>query len=181
LRRRGTILGALFLRRRGEARRPTPFTTPRRLWRTPRRRHTHIVRRCKLEFYILMQHIHTSFVANSCVNKTEERRLSNIKAEHEQGASSMSKSRHYHTIFSAQADISIQYSEQRARSMSKSRAQGIKYYNTQSRDGIPGTRYQARPYQAEGTERRQGHTRRNREEHRGGRGTPGGRQTAGGG
>ena len=55
----------MFLRRRGEARRPTPFTTPRRLWRTPRRRHTHIVRRCKLEFYILVQHIHTSFVANS--------------------------------------------------------------------------------------------------------------------
>ena len=55
----------MFLRRRGEAPRPTPFTTPRRLWRTPRRRHTHIVRRCKLEFYILMQHIHISFVANS--------------------------------------------------------------------------------------------------------------------
>ena len=36
--------------RRGVAPRPTPFTTPRRLWRTPRRRHTHIVRRCKLEF-----------------------------------------------------------------------------------------------------------------------------------
>jgi len=42
--------------------------------------------------------------------------------------------------------------------MSKSRARGIKYYNTQSRDGIPGTR--------------QGHTRRR--EQRGGRGIPGG-------
>ena len=38
----GMLLGSMFLRRRGEARRPTPFTTPRRLWRTPRRRHTHI-------------------------------------------------------------------------------------------------------------------------------------------
>ena len=45
--------------------RPTPFTTPRRLWRMPRRCHTHIVRRCKLEFYILVQHIHTLFAAHS--------------------------------------------------------------------------------------------------------------------
>jgi len=64
------------------------------------------------------------------VSNTKERRLSNIKAEHEQGA----------------------------RSMSKSKARGIKYYNTQSRDWIPGTK--------------QGHTRRR--EQRGGRGIPGG-------
>ena len=62
------ITCSVFLRRGDEARRPTPFTTPRRLWRTPRRRHTHIVRRCKLEFYILVEHIDTSFVANSWAN-----------------------------------------------------------------------------------------------------------------
>ena len=34
---------AWFLWRQGEARRPTPFQTPRRIWRAARRRHIHIL------------------------------------------------------------------------------------------------------------------------------------------
>uniref|UniRef100_A0A0A9AH56 Uncharacterized protein n=1 Tax=Arundo donax TaxID=35708 RepID=A0A0A9AH56_ARUDO len=34
---------ARFLWRCGDVQRPTPLTTPRRLWRTPRRRHTKVL------------------------------------------------------------------------------------------------------------------------------------------
>jgi len=119
---------SMFLRRRGAVRCPTPFTTPRCLWRTPRRRHTHIVRRCKLEFYILLQHIHTS------VCKLE-RHSSNIKSSRE------------HTIFTSEqqrvCNIQIQ-----------SRARGIDY-NIQSRQQSTRLKDLGKQRRREGKQRRQ--------------------------